>query len=151
MFSEKEKVMAEENEAFMRRWFEEVWNKQSEEAIDRMCAADVVANGLTDAEGRTIRGVEAYKNLFRTFISAYPDLKITVEDTVSEGDKIAARCRVTATHTGEGLGIAPTNQAIEFTGITIVRVEDGRIVEAWNEFDFMKMYSQLGVLSLNPQ
>jgi steroid delta-isomerase-like uncharacterized protein len=142
--------MAEENETFIHRWFEEVWNKQSEEAIDRMFAEDVVANGLTDAEGRTIRGIEAYKNLFRTFISAYPDLKITVEDTVSEGDKIAARCRVTATHTGEGLGIAPTNKRVEFTGITIVRVEDGRIVEAWNEFDFMKMFNQLGAFMLKP-
>ncbi|HEY0050023.1 MAG TPA: ester cyclase [Pyrinomonadaceae bacterium] len=143
--------MAEEHENFLRRWFEEVWNKKNEGAIDRMCCADVVANGLTDAEGRTICGVEAYKTLFRTFVSAYPDLKITVEDTVSEGDKIAARCRVTATHTGEGLGVAPTNQPLEFTGMTMVKIKDGKIAEAWNEFDFMKMYSQFGALKLNLQ
>lgn len=143
--------MAEEYQSFMHRWFEEVWNRQCEEAIDEMCTEDVVANGLTDAEGNTIRGRDAYKNLFRAFTSAYPDLKITVEDTVSEGDKIAARCRVTGTHTGEGLGLAPTNQPLEFTGMTIVRIEDGKIAEAWNEFDFMKMYSQLGALSLNLQ
>ena len=144
--------MEQEYENFMHRWFEEVWNRQNEEAIDQMCAEDVVANGLTDAEGNTIRGIEAYKNLFRTFVSAYPNIKITVEDTISEGDKIAARCRVTATHEGEGLGIAPTNQPLEFTGIAMVRLnEDGKIAEAWNEFDFMKMYSQLGVLSLNLQ
>ena len=138
--------MAEEYQSFMQRWFEEVWNKKNEKAIDEMCAEDVVANGLTDAEGNTIRGRDAYKNLFRAFISAYPDMKITVEDTVAEGDKIAARCRVTGTHTGEGLGVAPTNQPLEFTGMTIVRIEDGKITEAWNEFD-----SQLGVLSLNLQ
>lgn len=143
--------MKQEYETFMHRWFEEVWNNQNEEAINEMCAEDVVANGLTDAEGNTICGVEAYKNLFRTFLSAYPDMKITVEDTISEGDKIAARCRVSATHTGEGLGIAPTNQPLEFTGITIVKLKDGKIVEAWNEFDFMKMYSQVGALTLNLQ
>jgi predicted ester cyclase len=49
------------------------------------------------------------------------------------------------------LGVAPTNQPLEFTGMTIVRLEDGKIAEAWNEFDFMKMYSQLGALTLNLQ
>jgi steroid delta-isomerase-like uncharacterized protein len=143
--------MPEEYETFMHQWFEEVWNKKSEDAIDRMCAEDVIANGLSDAEGNTIRGIEAYKNLFRAFVSAYPNIKITVEDTVSESDKIAARCTIRAMHEGEGIGVAPTNQPVEFSGIAIVRLKDGKIVEAWNEFDFMKMYSQLGALTLNLQ
>ena len=140
-----------EYETFMHRWFEEVWNKQSETAIDEMCAEDVIAYGLTDAEGNPIRGREGFKELHRAFVSAYPNIKITVEDTVAEGDKIAARCRVSATHTGEGLGVAPTDQPVEFTGMIIVRVKDDKIVEAWNEFDFMKMYSQVGALTLNLQ
>ena len=143
--------MPEEYETFMHRWFEEVWNQKSEEAIDRMCSEDVVANGLTDDAGNAIRGIEAYKNLFRAFVSAYPNLKITVEDTISEGDKIAARCTIRAMHEGEGIGVAPTNQPVEFTGIAMVRIKDGKIVEAWNEFDFMKMYSQVGALTLNLQ
>lgn len=142
--------MAEEkSETFLHRWFEEVWNNRREDAIDEMFAADGVANGLNDAEGKPVRGPEGFKILHRAFLSAYPDLHITVEDTVSEGDKIAARCTVRATHAGEGLGVSPTSQPIEFTGLTIVRIEDGKIVEAWNEFDFMKMYSQLGALTLN--
>jgi predicted ester cyclase len=140
-----------ENENFMHRWFEEVWNQKREEAIDEMCDENVVANGLTDAEGKTVRGIESYKNLFRTFLAAYPDIKITVEDTIVEGDKIAARCLVSGTHAGDALGIAPTNQPVEFTGIAIVQLKDGKIVEAWNEFDFMKMYTQLGALQLNQQ
>lgn len=136
-------------ETFMHRWFDEVWNNKSEKAIDEMCAENVIANGLTDAEGNTVRGIDSYKNLFRAFISAYPDIKISVEDVIGEGDKIVARCRVSATHTGDGLGIAPTDQSVEFTGMTIVRIEDGKIAEAWNEFDFMKMYSQIGALTMN--
>ncbi len=143
--------MAEEYETFLHRWFEEVWNNRSEEAIDEMFHEDGIANGLNDAEGNPIRGTENFKTLHRAFLSAYPDLKITVEDTVMEGDKIAARCTVKATHTGEGLGILPTNQPIEFTGLTIVKLKDGKIIEAWNEFDFMKMYSQVGALTLNLQ
>lgn len=141
--------MSEENRAFIYRWFDEVWNNKSEKAIDEMCAEDVVANGLTDAEGNTIRGIEPYKNLHRAFVSAYPDIKITVEDAISEGDKIVARCKVTGTHTGDELGVKATNQPIEFTGIVIVRIENGKIAEAWNEFDFMKMYSQIGALNLS--
>ncbi len=143
--------MAEEYETFLHRWFEEVWNKRREDAIDEMFAEDGIANGLNDAKGNPIRGVEGFKTLHRAFLSAYPNLQITVEDVITEGDKIAARCTVKATHEGEGLGIAPTNQPIEFTGLTIVKLKDGKIVEAWNEFDFMKMYSQVGALTLNLQ
>lgn len=140
-----------EYETLLHQWFEEVWNNKSEDAIDELFAEDGVANGLNDADGNAPRGPENFKTLHRAFLSAYPDLKITIEETVSEGDKIAARCTVRATHTGEGLGVVPTNQPIEFTGMTIVKVKDGKIVEAWNEFDFMKMYSQVGALTLNLQ
>ena len=138
-------------ETYLHRWFEEVWNNRREDAIDEMAAEDVVAHGLTDEKGETVSGREGFKTLHRAFLSAYPDLKITVEDAITEGDKIAARCTVRATHAGEGLGVAPTNQPIEFTGLVIVKIKDGKIVEAWNEFDFMKMYSQVGALTLNLQ
>ncbi len=140
-----------EYETLLHQWFEEVWNNKSEDAIDELFAEDGIANGLNDADGNPLRGPENFKTLHRAFLAAYPDLTITVEDTVSEGDKIAARCTVRATHTGDGLGVAPTNQPVEFTGMTIVKIKDGKIVEAWNEFDFMKMYSQVGALTLNPQ
>ena len=136
---------------FIHRWFEEVWNQKREDAIDEMFAVDGVANGFVDDEGKTIVGPEGFKKLHRAFLSAYPDMKITVEDTVVDGDKIAARCRVTGSHLGHGIGVAPTNQPVEFTGMTIVRVKDGKIVEAWNEFNFMKMYEQVGALVLNLQ
>lgn len=140
--------MNDEYETLLHRWFEEAWNKGREEAIDEMFAADGVANGLNDAEGNPVRGPEEFKKMFRSFRSAFPNLQITVEDTVSEGDKIAARCTVRANHDGEGLGIAPTRQPIEFTGQSIVRLKDGKIQEAWNEFDFLKMYSQVGALTM---
>jgi steroid delta-isomerase-like uncharacterized protein len=133
---------------FIHRWFEEVWNKGNADAIDDMFAEDGIANGLIDENGNPYRGPAGFKILQRQFLSAYPDMKITVEDTVVEGDKIAARCRVTGTHKGDSLGVAPTNEPVEFTGITIVHVKDGKIIEAWNEFNFMEMYSKIGALTL---
>lgn len=132
--------------AFMHRWFEEVWNNQSEAAVDEMFAADGVGHGLGDGD---IVGPEAFKVFHRAFVSAYPDLRVMVEDTVVEGDRIATRCRVTGTHGGHGIGLSPTSREVDFTGMVIVRVTDGKIVEAWNEFDFMKMYQTLGALTLD--
>ena len=132
--------------AFIRRWFEEVWNKGREEAIDEMFAADGLAHGL---EGDApIRGAAEFKPFFHKFRAAFPEIRVTVEDAVAEGDKVAARCSVRGTHRGDTLGFKATQQPVAFEGITIVRLRDGKIVEAWNHFDFMKMFQQLDALTL---
>ena len=135
-------------ETLLHRWFDEVWNKGRAEVIDEMFDCAGVAHGLTDESGNELCGPEGYKPFFMNFRGSFPDIHITIEDTVVAGDKIVARCRVKGTHTGEGLGFAATQQPVEFTGITIVRVQDGKIVEAWNNFDFMGMFQQLGLLQL---
>jgi steroid delta-isomerase-like uncharacterized protein len=132
--------------AFIRRWFEEVWNKGREEAIEEMFAEDGVAHGLADESGAQLRGPTGFKPFFRSFRGAFPDIEVIVEDTVAEGDKVAARCTIRATHAGDTLGFAATQRPMEITGIAIVRVKDGKIVEAWNNFDFMGMFQQLGTL-----
>jgi len=137
---------SEDLKAFIRRWFEEVWNKGREEAIDEMFAEDGVAHGLADETGATLTGPAGFKPFFRTFRGAFPDIKVIVEDTVAEGDKVAARCTLRATHAGDNLGFAATQKPLDITGIAIVRVRDGKIVEAWNNFDFMTMSRQLGTL-----
>ncbi len=140
---------AGDNTALIRRWFEEVWNKGREEAVDEMFADDGVANGLVDDAGQPLRGPEGFKPFFRRFREAFPEIDVTVEDTVSEGDKVAARCTVRGSHRGDSLGLAATNKPVEFTGICIVRVRDGKIAEAWNSFDFMSMFQQLGALRMD--
>jgi predicted ester cyclase len=143
--------MAEEYPTILHRWFEEVWNKGREEAIDELFHKDGIAHGLKTDAGEAVVGTEKFKALHHAFREAFPNIHITIEETVSEGDKIAAVCRVTATHEGAGIGVAPTKQPIEFTGMTLVKIKDGKIIEAWNEFDFMQMYSQVGALTLNLQ
>jgi steroid delta-isomerase-like uncharacterized protein len=139
--------MSEDNKAFMRRWFEEVWNRGREEAIDEMFGEEGVANGLVDEAGQPLRGPAGFKPFFRRFREAFPELEVVVEDVIAEGDKVAARCTVRGHHRGDTLGFAATHQPVEFTGITFVRISQGKIVEAWNNFDFMGMFQQLGALS----
>jgi steroid delta-isomerase-like uncharacterized protein len=138
--------MSDNNRALIHRWFEEVWNKGREEAIDEMFAKDGVAHGLADEHGAQLRGPEGFKPFFHNFRAALPDVKVIIEDTISEGDKVAARCTVRATHQGDGLGVAATNNPVEITGISIVRIKDGKIVEGWNNFDFLRLYKQIGAI-----
>ncbi|MBC7931285.1 MAG: ester cyclase [Rubrivivax sp.] len=141
--------MSEDNKALMRRWFEEVWNKGREDAIDELFAEEGLAHGLADEAGTPLRGASGFKPYFRRLREAFPEIEVIVEDIISEGDKVAARCTVRGRHRGDTLGFAPTEQTVEFTGIAITRISEGKIVEAWNNFDFMTMFQQLGALSLS--
>ncbi len=138
--------MIEENKALIRRWFEEVWNKGRADAIDEMFAEAGVAHGLSDESGSPLRGPTDFRTFHRNFRDAFPDIVVTVEDTIAEGDQVAARCKVSGRHAGDSLGFAATHKPMEITGIAIVRVKDDKIVEAWNNFDFMGMYRQLGAI-----
>ena len=130
----------------MRRWFEEVWNKGREEAIDEMFAEDATAHGLVDEGGEELRGASGFKPFFRKFRGAFPDIEVIIEDCICEGDKAAARCTVRGKHTGDSLGVAATNQPVEFNGLCIIQVKDGQIVEAWNNFDFARLNQQIGII-----
>jgi steroid delta-isomerase-like uncharacterized protein len=128
---------------FMERWYEEVWNKGRESAIDEMCAPDIIAHGLQDTQGNEIQGIEAFKTFFRTFVSSLSEIHVDVEAIVTEGNLTVARCDVRAKHTGEGLGKPPKGKPLHFTGISMVRLEDNKIAEAWNYFDFATMFQQM--------
>ena len=141
--------MSEENKAILRRWFEEVWNEGRGEAIDELFDEDGVAHGLAGDGGGELRGPAGYKPFFRRFRDAFPDIEIVVEDIIAEGDRVAARCTVRGRHQSDSLGFAATNQPVEFDGICIVRIRDGKIVEAWNNFDFMAMFVQIGAVHFN--
>jgi steroid delta-isomerase-like uncharacterized protein len=138
--------MLEENKALLRRWFDEVWNKGNAEAIDELFAPDGVAHGLSDDESMPMKGPSDFRPFHTAFRGAFPDIEVIVEDMIAEGDKVVARCSVRGKHTGDNLGIKASNSPVLFTGIAIVRIRDGKIVEAWNNFDFMKMNRQIGAI-----
>jgi steroid delta-isomerase-like uncharacterized protein len=128
---------------FAERWFEEVWNKGREDAIDEMMSPHTQGHGLKGPDGKEIDGMVAFKSFHRMFRSAFPDMRVKVQEIITEGDKMVARCLVTGTHTGEGLGKPSTGKTVNFYGMSMFRTQDGKIVESWNNFDFMTMYEQL--------
>ncbi|HSS19187.1 MAG TPA: ester cyclase [Pyrinomonadaceae bacterium] len=137
--------MSEENKALMRRWFEEVWNKQRFEAVEELFAADGVAYGLGPEAKSSMNGPADFKPFHANFCGAFPDLKVVVEDMIAEGDKVASRITVRGQHTGDHLGVAASQAPVEFTGMVIVRIKDGKFVEAWNNIDFMQLNQQIGL------
>jgi len=99
-----------------------------------------------------VRGIEGARQFAATFREAFPDLQNTLEDMVAEGDRVAMRFRGSGTHLGETEAFgSPTGKRMEITGITIKRLSDGKIVEAWTNFDALGMMQQLGVIAAPQQ
>jgi steroid delta-isomerase-like uncharacterized protein len=134
--------MPHDLKALSRRWFEEAWNKRDAAAIDEMAANDIVVYGLT-SDGQPAHGTALFKEFWKSFLSAFPDLKVTVDDVLLDGEKTAIRLSFGGTHSGEGIGIPPTGRRFRSTAIVIVKWRDGKIAESWNEFDAAGMMRQL--------
>ena len=135
--------MSEENKALLRREIEEVWNKHNPDAVDEFFAPDLVNHSAPPGMPNDREGVKAGLGMF---LGAFPDVKVTSDFMLAEGDKVAMHFTMRATHTGEWLGIPATGKRINMTGIVIVRIAGGRIAELWTESDTMGMMQQLGVV-----
>ena len=129
-----------------RRWFDEVWNQRDASAISRYFAKDGIAHGL-GANGEDLIGPNGFLPFHAAFLGGFDDLQITLDDLIEEGDSVAVRWHCTGTLTGHGMGFAPTGKPMHITGMSIIRVQGGQIVEAWNNFDVLGMHQQLDTLA----
>lgn len=129
----------------LRRWFDEVWNKGMSTTIDELFSPDGVIWGVGRPDIAS-RGPADFKAFHAVLRSACPDVQIDLEEIVQEGNMAFARWTATMTHTGEGLGIRPTNKKLKLCGMTAIRASNGTIVEGWNIWDQVGMARELGVL-----
>ncbi len=136
--------MTDDNKSIMRRAYDEILNEGRLEVADELIAEDMIEHerfpGLES-------GREGFKTFVTTFREAFPDLQVTVEDMIAEGDKVAARATMRGTHQGEFLGIPPSGNSIEVPVVDIARFADGMGVEHWRVTDNMAMMVQLGAAS----
>ena len=131
--------MSEENKALARRSWESVG---APDTLDEVYTSDVVWH-MPDQE---VRGIEEAKQFADMFKSAFPDMQATVEDVVAEGDEVVTRVTLSGTHQGEVEEFGPpTGRRVEVQGITIHRIEDGKIAEEWNSYDNLSVMQQLGL------
>jgi steroid delta-isomerase-like uncharacterized protein len=129
----------------MRRWFDEIWNNGRIESVDELLAEDAVMWGVGRPD-QSSRGGAEFKEFYHRQRSATPDIRVHLDQVVQEGDTAFARWTVTGTHTGEGLGIPPTNKTITLSGMSACRASNGKIVEGWNNWDQIGLVRQLELL-----
>lgn len=92
-----------------------------------------------------VRGIAAWKDVVRVFLTAFPDLHFTVEDQIVDGDRVSMRWRARGTHTGPFGALPPTGREIAIDGLIFDHVDNGRVIERWEQFDQSSMLQQLGV------
>jgi steroid delta-isomerase-like uncharacterized protein len=137
---------ATSNKTTFRRFFDAMNTGNPEvisKTIDELVEPDAQIRTPVPVEAR---GAQVLKEVFGRLIRAFPDLHITVEDLIAEGDKVVSRNTVTGTHQGEHMGIPPTGKSITYNEIFIIRFEGGRIAETWGVVDVLSQLRQLGAI-----
>jgi steroid delta-isomerase-like uncharacterized protein len=135
--------MSEANKALVRRFANELMNRGNLQVADEICAPNAVNHSAPPGSPAGPAGVKQMVTMYR---SAFPDMRVTIEDLVAEGDKVAARWSVTGTHRGELMGIPATGKRVTVTGMEINRFAGGKLVEHWESFDQLGLMQQLGVV-----
>jgi len=137
-------MSTEENKAAERRFQEELWNEHNLSAVDQHVANDVVEhNPLFPGQGP---GREGFRQTVAMILSAFPDIRVTIEDVVAEGDRVVVHWTGHGTHRGEFMGIPPTNKRMTGAGIDIYRYKGGQRVETWRQWDALGVMRQLGAI-----
>jgi len=122
-----------------------VINKKNLAAIDEFIDPQLVDHTLPPGMPA---GMEGQRQVFSMYTTAFPDTHFTVEDMIAEGDRVVARLSVSATQHGAFMGLPPTGKHVRFTGIDIIRIAGGKLVEHWGEMDMLGLLQQLGVVPL---
>jgi len=138
-------MSAKDPKALVRRFFEEV-NKGKAAfmaVVDELFDADYVEHGGT---GEDTRGIKNYKQSMNEFYSAFPDVHVTLDDMVVEGDKVAVRFTLNGTHKGEFMGIPPTNKKWTIEEVGIICIAGGKFLESWMRYDTLGWQQQLGLV-----
>ena len=135
-------MSAEENKDLARRSWEIV-SERNPDLIEEFYPPDLVWH----EPDQDIRGYEEARQFVSTFFDAFPDINITVEDVIAEGDQAVTRYTIRGTHRGETEEFGPpTGRQMEVEGITIHRIEGGKIVEEWERYDNLSVMQQLGLV-----
>jgi steroid delta-isomerase-like uncharacterized protein len=132
-----------ENKAVAVRFNEDVWGRGDEAALEELLAPDFVEHDPLPGQSPDREG---HRQILAAFRSAFPDLHVTTEDVVAEGEKVVSRWTARGTHQGELMGIAPTGNGVTIKGIDVLRISGSRIVERWAQSNDLELMQQLGAV-----
>lgn len=133
----------EANKVIIQRFNDEVWNQRNLAVLEELFASEEIGHNPPIEYMFGLSNVEVLKQQVTTFQTAYPDVHVVVNDMVAEGDLVMERWTANATHLGELMGIPPTGRPVAYSGVTLYRFADGKIVEMWWAWDTMGMLRQI--------
>lgn len=125
-----------------------IWNSGKLETVNEVYAPNYVYH-QQGTHASAIKGIEALKHFIQEFRHSFPDFKDTIEQQICEGNLVVTRFTSHGTHKGQWMGVQPTNKKVSWTGIIIDRIENGKIVESWVNWDLQSALEQLGVSPLH--
>jgi steroid delta-isomerase-like uncharacterized protein len=136
-------MSAEDNKTLARRFLEEAYSQGRLELLDQLLAPDYADRDAPPGFPANRDGVRV---LMRSFRTAFPDLRFEIDDELADGDRVAVRYTVTGTQQGPLMGLPPTGKSIRIRGISIYRIAEGKLQEAWVQYDALGMMQQLGAV-----
>lgn len=141
-------MSADQNKAIVRRMTEEFYNQGDIERAEDFFADTYVHH---DPASPHVRDRDGLKEVVRAFRAGCPDLHITIDELLADGDTVTKRWTYHATHTGDLAGIPPTGKRITMSGLELFRLANGKIAECWLGYDNLSLMHQLGVIPIPEQ
>ena len=137
-------MSTDQNKLIARRIVDEGWTKHNPSILDGLFSNDAV---LHDPHNPTVaKGPQGAKSTLATYLRAFPDMKISIEREIADGDYVVQHLLATGTNTGEFNGMPATDKHMKVTGVMTSKVKDGKVIEAWSLFDDLGLLQQLGVV-----
>jgi steroid delta-isomerase-like uncharacterized protein len=131
--------VTERNAELARRWFEEVWNQRNDATVRELLAPGAPGH----MEGVEIVGPEQFLSARAALLDAFPDIRVTVEATIENGDDVVVRWSARGTHQGDGLGIPASRKPASFRGMSWMHFANGQVVEGWDAWNQGKLLQEL--------
>lgn len=135
-------MSADDNKRIVERFYDQVWGRGNVDAASEIFADDYERHDLRPSAAAP--GPEGQRTIAADFRRAFPDLRMTLDLIIAEGELVAARWTTSGTHTGSWAGIEPTGKPVSFSGVNIFRSKDRRVVELWNHRDDLGLMDQIG-------
>ena len=135
----------EQYTATVRRFADDFWNKRNYAVADEVLAPNYTSHD--PAQGDAQRGIERYKQWAAQYHAAIPDLHLTIDDIIADGNKVVWRWEARGTHKGPFMGIAPTGRPVHFSGTTVTHFDkNGKWAEDWSHWNALGLYQQVGAV-----
>ena len=136
----------EANNAIAEKFFNAVWNRGDFSVLDTLISPDAIDHSTVGGKPKTEKGSASFQAIVSMFRSGMPDIRLTIDDEIYTGDRVVHRWTLVGTDTGGMMGMPPSGKQLTFTGTTIVRMQDGMIVERWANVDELGLLQQLGMV-----